>query len=227
MDSHDAGNMRRREREKIIEKSEDFLGFDFGAPLYFRPFEPDDKKIAEISKFSGEKKSAVAQKLVHLALAGKDIKFSESRLEEKIDWLIKSIRQNGGLDENIASQLEDIGERLDTTQNEVSELIKNSEQILAITAEIFCMTSIAISSLNQIFTKLLEYLSPVEVERTRSIYVANHAMAALIEHSVDDLRKAIAHYGVEQFEHSPEDLYIFSKIGKLKNADAEAPIRQT
>lgn len=218
--------MRRREREKIIEKTEDFSGFDFGAPLYFRPFEPDGKKIAEISKFTGEKKSAVAQKLVHLALAGKDIKFSESRIEEKIDWLIKNVRQSGVLEENTATQLEDLGERLETTQNEVNELVKNSEQTLAVTAEIFCMTSIAISSLNQIFTKLLEFLSPVEVERKRSVDIANHAMAALIQHSVDDLRRFIAHCGIEQFEYSPDQLYIYSKIEKLKDADAGASMKQ-
>jgi len=208
--------MRRREREKIIEKTKDFSGFDFGAPLYFRPFESDDKKVAEIAKFTGEKKSAVAQKLVHLALAGKDVKFSESRLEEKIDWLIKSFRQRGAIDENIATQLEDIRERLETIESEARELVTNSEQTAALTAEIFCMTSIAISSLNQIFTKLLEFLSPVEVERKHSVDMANHAMAALIEHSVADLRKCIAHQGIEHYDRSPDELFIYSKVGKLK-----------
>lgn len=217
--------MRRREREKIIEKTLDFSGFTFGEPLYFRPFETDGKKIAEISKFTGEKKSAVAQKLVHLALAGKDIKFSESRLEEKLDWLIKNVRQSGAVDENIATQLEEISERLETTQNEVNELVKNAARTFAITTEIFCMTSITISSLNQIFTKLLEFLSPIEVERKHSVDIANQAMAALIEHSVDDLHRCNSHHGIEQFERSSDDLYIYSKIEKLKNIDAVTSLK--
>lgn len=208
--------MRRREREKIIEKTQNFSRLEVGGPLYFRPYEVDNKKIEEISKFTGEKKSAVAQKLVHLALAGKELKFSENGVEEKVDWLIRNTRQTGAVEETIAAKLHDLSERLERIETSAEGLSNSSESAIAVTAEIFCMTSIAISSLNQIFTKLLEFLSPVEVERKYSVDVANRVMAALIEHSVEELKSCAAYHDLETPNSLPDDLYIYSKLERLE-----------
>lgn len=78
------------------------------------------------------------------------------------------------------------------------------------------MTSIAISSLNQIFTKLLEFLSPVEVERKYSVDVANRVMAALIEHSVQELGSCAAYHDLETPNSLPDELYIYSKLERLE-----------
>lgn len=184
--------------------------------MYFRPYEDDDKKIEEISKFTGERKSAIAQKLVHLALAGKELEFNRNGVEEKIDWLIRSTRQTGAVEATITSKLHDLSERLERIENTTEGQRKSSESDFAITAEIFCMTSIAISSLNQIFTKLLEFLSPVEVERKYSVDVANRVMAALIEHSVQELGSCAAYHDLETPNSLPDELYIYSKLERLE-----------
>jgi hypothetical protein len=47
--------------------------------------------INEISRASGEKKSAIAQKLLHLALRGKQCEFIAEKQElEKLEWLISN-----------------------------------------------------------------------------------------------------------------------------------------
>lgn len=84
--------MREREKQKFIEKTNGISCSSFGEPLYFRPYEVDDKTISEIVKSTGEKKSAVAQKLIHIALSGKQVKFGENQAESKLDWLIKNER---------------------------------------------------------------------------------------------------------------------------------------
>lgn len=204
--------MRKRERENIINKTAGFSETSYGQPLYLRPFETDDKKIAEISRFSGERKHAIAQKLIHLALTGKNFKLAENNLEEKIDWLIKTERQNRSNDEATVERLDEICERLGDIETMLGPLSENARTSSRISLELYCMLSIAVSSLNQIFAKLLEFLSPIEVERSRSFDVANGAMANLISHSILDLEKCTAFHELGKCAEP----FIGTKKAKLK-----------
>lgn len=198
--------MRRREKEDFEKKFERLPSSTLGEALYFRPFDADARKIAEIAKFVGDRKSDVARKLVHAALAGKEVKLGDDRLEEKIDWLIRSARNSEAI---VSSLLE---RRAADDRFERVEAGVHQQGVLG--AEMYCMLSVAVSSLNQTFGKMLEFLSPVEFERTHSVHVATQIMTALIEHAVEDLKRCIVHHGF--IEGEPDDLYISSKIETLK-----------
>ncbi len=208
--------MRKRELQKVINKSNDISGDSFGEPLYFRPYQGDDKTIAEIARSTGEKKSAVAQKLIRIALSGGEVKIGENRTEEKLDWLIQKEKHRAA--ENGSSDLRII--RLEEHGREIEEsfelLTKNSQQIQTLLSELFCMTNVTISYLNQIFTKLLEYLSPIEIERTRSSDFASRNILGLIEHSLSELDKCRAHHNLIADNDTPDFLYLQTKIEKIR-----------
>ena len=62
-----------------------------GNSLYVSPFQKDKQSISEIARTTGEKKSAIAQKLLHLALCGKQIDFAdENREKNLLEWLVNN-----------------------------------------------------------------------------------------------------------------------------------------
>ncbi len=72
------------------------------------------------------------------------------------------------------------------------------------------------SYLNQIFTKLIEYFSPVEIEKNNSTDFANHNILGLVEHSLSELEKIAEHHNLDIETVEPEILYLFTKIEKIK-----------
>jgi len=72
------------------------------------------------------------------------------------------------------------------------------------------------SYLNQVFTKLIEYFSPVEIEKKNSTDFANRNILGLVEHSLSELEKIAEHHNLDTERVEPEMLYLFTKIGKLK-----------
>lgn len=208
--------MREREKQKVIEKTNGISNNSFGEALYFRPYQVDDKTISKIARSTGEKKSAVAQKLVHIALSGKQVKFGENRAEEKLDWLIKNKRHRAAKADVIDIRVNRIEEHGKQTEELLTEIAENSRQTVILATEMFCMTNVCVSYLNQIFTKLLEFLSPVELERTNSSTIANHNILGLIEHSMTDLKALGEHYNGPLSDVLPEALFLFIKIGKIK-----------
>lgn len=213
--------MRKRDLQKVITKSNDISGDSFGEPLYFRPYQGDDKTIAEIARSTGEKKSAVAQKLIRIALSDGEVKIGENRTEEKLDWLIQKekhrVAGDGPSDIRIV-RLEEHGREVE----ESLELItKNSQQIQTLVCELFCMTNVTVSYLNQIFTKLLEYLSPIEIERTRSSDFANRNIIGLIEHSLSELDKCRGHHNRIADKDMSDVLYLQTKIEKIRERIAD------
>jgi hypothetical protein len=208
--------MRERERKKFIDKTNGISHSSFGEPLYFRPYEVDDKTISEIVKSTGEKKSVVAQKLIHIALSGKQIRFVENRAEDKLDWLIKNERHRTAKTDTFDTRFERLEEHGKQTEEVLSEIAEQSRQTSILATEMFCMTNVCVSYLNQIFTKLLEFLSPVELERTNSSTFANHNIQGLIEHSMTDLQALGEHYNSPLSELLPESLFLFTKIEKIR-----------
>ena len=219
--------MREREKRNLIEKTSGVSVESFGGPLYFRPFLSDDKTITEIAKSTGEKKSAIAQKLVHTALSGKQAKFGENRTEEKIDWLIRNERNRIVNIEAVDNRLSRLEEHCKQTEEMLLEVTDTSHQTAFLATEMFCMTNICVSLLNQIFTKLLEFLSPVELERTNSTTFANQNILGLIENSMADLEALGDHYNSSLSNVPPEALFLFTKIEKLKERLSNSPMSVT
>ncbi|MGB7208375.1 MAG: hypothetical protein WBD27_06935 [Pyrinomonadaceae bacterium] len=219
--------MRELEKRKVIEKTNGISSNSFGEALYFRPYQVDDKTISEIARSTGEKKSAVAQKLVHIALSGKQVKFGENRTEEKLDWLIKNERHRAAKADVIDTRVDRIEEHSKQTEDLLMEIADTSRQTLILTTEVFCMTNVCVSYLNQIFTKLLEFLSPVELERTNSSTFANYNIQGLIEHSMTDLKALGEHYNGPLSDVLPEALYLFTKIEKIKERLATSALSVT
>jgi len=80
---------RKQIKGKLIGKISGISGIGFGEALYFRPYKTDEKLIEEIAEAMGEKKSAVAQKLLHLVLnTSPNESARENRQLELIGWLI-------------------------------------------------------------------------------------------------------------------------------------------
>ena len=219
--------MREREKQKFIDKTSGVSNSSFGEPLYFRPYEVDGKTILEIVKSTGEKKSAVAQKLIHIALSGKQVKFGENQAEDKLDWLIKNERHRAAKADTFDSKFARLEEHGKQTEEVLLEIAENSRQTAILATEIFCMTNVCVSYLNQIFTKLLEFLSPVELERTNSSTFANHNIQGLIEHSMTDLQALGEHYNSPLSDVLPESLFLFTKIEKIRERLAASTLSVT
>jgi hypothetical protein len=83
-------------------------------------------------------------------------------------------------------------------------------------SEIYCAASVCVSYLNQIFTKIIEYFSPVEIERKNSSDFANRNVFGLIEHSLNELEKLGEHHNLDLEEICPETLYLYTKIEKIR-----------
>src|SRR5215203_1311585 len=80
---------RKQIKAKLIGKISTISGVGFGEALYLRPFKQDEKLIEEIAEATGEKKSAVVQKLLHLVLnAAPSDTARENRQLELLGWLI-------------------------------------------------------------------------------------------------------------------------------------------
>jgi chloramphenicol O-acetyltransferase len=93
---------------------------------------------------------------------------------------------------------------------------ENSRFTKILVSEIYCTANVCMSYLNQIFTKLIEYFSPVEIEKKNSTDFANRNILGLVTHSLSELEKIADHHGLNAENSDPEMLYIFTKIEKLK-----------
>ncbi len=209
--------MREQEKRKLIAKIKTVSNEESGQSLYLRPFQNDLKVINEISRASGEKKSAVAQKLLHLALCGKQFEFTDERREIKqLEWLVSNEKHKIARIDMDDARFERLEEHARELENIIKETCDNSRFTKLIVSEIYCIANICMSYLNQIFTKIIEYFSPVEIERKHSTDFANRNILGLIEHSLLELEKLCEHHELEQESTEPDFLYLFTKIETIK-----------
>ncbi len=209
--------MRAREKERLIEAVGGVSSDVYGEPLYLRPYEQDDKLIAELARALGVKKAQIAQKLLHLALRDKTIELpNDKRQAEKLDWLIGREKHRAVQDDLQTARLERLEEHARQLERLIERSAENTRFVRVLTGEIFCITSVCMSYLNQIFRKLIEYLSPNEVEQKNSADFADRNILGLIEHSLVELEKIGEHHNLDLSEVEPEMLYLFTKIEKIK-----------
>jgi len=123
------------------------------------------------------------------------------------------------------ARLERLEEHARAAETALQRLDENSRLTGILTSEIYCITSVCMSYLNQIFTKIIEYFSPVEIEKKNSADFANHNILGLVEHALKELEKLSEHHRIDLEESlEPEMLYLFTKIEKIKQRLLSAPI---
>ena len=204
-------------KAKLIEKIKDISAAPCGETLYFRPFRTDDKLIEEIAQMTGEKKSAIAQKLLHLILSTSPNEAArENRNIELLQWLINTEKHKIAMRDVQTAQIERLEEHALQMEMILKRTEENSRFIKILVSEIYCLTNICMSYLNQIFTRFIEYFSPVEIEKKNSTDFANRNILGLVEHSLSELEKIAEHHDLDGESIESEMLYLFTKIEKLK-----------
>ncbi len=114
------------------------------------------------------------------------------------------------------ARLEKLEEHAKELEKLAKENAENSRFTRIIVSKIYCMVSICMSYLNQIFTKLIQYFLPNEVERNNSSDFANRNIINLLEHSLAELEKLSEHHYLDLKSEQPELLYLFTKNEIIK-----------
>lgn len=205
--------MRRRVHEKLVLKTSEISAKPCGGTVYFRPFVEDAKTLETLAERTGERKSVIAQKLIHLILSEKPFELSEDPGIKKLDWLITAAHQNRSSLDTIEQRLNAFSEGLESVDSVVRELHDRSTLSEALNAENFAMLFVTYYSINQMFSTLFEFLSPNPSEREHSTEIASEIMASLIEHSAREFAMFLNHYGLD---HEHRDLFIEGKVDQLR-----------
>ncbi len=209
--------MRQQEKRKLIKKINEIPNEFTGSSLYVRPYENDARMIAEIAQATGEKKSAIAQKLFNLALRGKQIEFSDKKGEKDLlAWLVNNEKHKAVQSDVRDVRLERLEEHAAELEKTLQQVLENSRLTRILASEIYCAATVCVSYLNQIFTKIIEYFSPVEIERKNSADFANRNVLGLIEHAIAELERLSEHHNFDSEAVEPEMLYLFTKIERIK-----------
>jgi hypothetical protein len=210
--------MRKQKKQKLLGGLNGVSSEPLGESLYLRPFERDLEIINEIARATGEKKSAIAQKLLRLALREKQFEFADSNeeLNKKLDWVINNEKHKRVERDVSAARIERLEEHARLLEKQTLETAEHTRFTKIISSEIYCVSVISMSILNQIFTKIIEYFSPVEIERENSTDFANRNILGLIEHSLMELENLSDHHELVPETIDPELLYLFTKIEKIK-----------
>jgi hypothetical protein len=213
----DKRKMLEKKKRKLIGKIDEIQDEALGESLYVRPFEQDAKIINEITRQTGLKKGTVAQKLIRVALDGRRADFSgEKREKELLEWLVGNEKHKAVRADVLDARIERLEEHARGLEEALQEVAKNARFTRVLASEIYCGVNVCMSYLNQTFTKIIEYLSPVEIEKKNSTDFANRNILGLVEHSLAELEKLSEHHDLDLESVEPEMLYLFTKIEKIK-----------
>lgn len=220
--------MSEQKKRKLIGKINEITDEPLGESLYVRPFEGDAKVIEQITRRTGLKKGTVAQRLIRVALDGRRADFSgEKREKELLEWLIANEKHKAVKADVLDARLERLEEHAKGLEEMLKEVAENSRFTRVLASEIYCAVSVCLSLLNQTFTKLIEYFSPVEIEKKNSADFANRNILGLVEHSLAELEKLSEHHALDLESVEPEMLYLFTKIEKIKIRLLSLPVEPT
>lgn len=173
--------------------------------------------IAEIAQATGEKKSVVAQKLLHLALRVQPSEAErETRQLELLECLAENEKHKVARGEATEVRLERLEEHAGELETALQSVAANTNFTRVLASEIYCTVVVCMSYLNQIFTKIIEYFSPVEIEKNNSTDFANRNILGLVEHSLAELENLSEHHALDSEQARSEMLYLFTKIEKIK-----------
>ena len=187
-----------QKKRKLIGKFDEMTDETLGESLYVRPFERDAKIIDELTRTTGLKKGTVAQKLIRVALDGRRADFSnEKREKELLEWLVGNEKHKAVKADVLDVRLERLEEHAKVLEETLQEVRENSRFNRILASEIYCTVNVCMSLLNQTFTKIIEYFSPVEIEKKNSTDFANRNILGLVEHSLAELEKLSEHHGLD------------------------------
>jgi hypothetical protein len=162
---------------------------------------------------------------LHLALKGKQFDFEVDKKQfSKLDWLVNQEKHRAIKDDVRDALVERLEEHAREMESRVAEIAENSRFIKILASEIYCVAVVCMSYLNQIFTRLIEYFSPVEIEKKNSTDFANRNVLGLIEHALRELENLEAHHDTDSQNSEIEMLYLFTKIEKIKQRLLPMPI---
>jgi predicted DNA-binding protein len=215
--------MRKRDREKIINSIKVDIEPKQGRPISVRPYDEDHKKLEEISAETGENKAAIVRRMIHFALNERRQHFAANRCQEKLDWLVRTGRQNESVNLSVTENLIAVGDRVERVETELENLSDLLQIVTSLTTEIYSMSSMSISSLNLVFTKLIEYASPEPKDRKQGVVIASIAMADLIGHAVSDLKKCLLFHEHVPTDESLSKSYLGTKINILRQRIESLP----
>jgi len=215
--------MRKRDRERILKNIDVDIEPKQGRPISVRPYDEDHKKLEEISAETGENKAAIVRRMIHFALNERRQHFAAGRCQEKLDWLVRTGRQNESVNLSVTENLIAVGDRVERVETELENLSDLLQIVTSLTTEIYSMSSMSISSLNLVFTKLIEYASPQPNDRKQGVIIASTAMADLIDHAVTDLKKCLLFHEHVTGDGSLSKSYLGTKIQILKQRIESLP----
>ena len=77
------------------------------------------------------------------------------------------------------------------------------------------MSSLSVSVLNIILTRLIELTSPGGADKNQSVLIADGTIAKLIAHAILDLNKCCGFHGIQSEEEKADDLYLARRIRSI------------
>jgi len=216
--------MRKREMDTILARMDETEDATPGEPICIRPFSTDDEKLDEIVKETGEVKSSLVRRMIRFALSDQRGSFASDRCQGKLDWLIKHGRKSDDVSSQIGKQLDDILAGLEAVENEVKILAENLRPLPTFLRELYCMTSILVSSQNLMLTRLLEFSSPNPKEREQAVLIAAAARANQIGEAVKDLTQFAAFHDIHLSDGTLDELYLLTKVKAIKDLIAASSL---
>lgn len=212
--------MRKREREKIVGKVSQGSSQKHGQSVHVRPFYSDEKKLEEIARETGEGKASIVRRMIRFALSDKQERFGANRCRERLDWLIEKERQNGKDSDAADERIDEILGRIERLEEDQKTTSHNTSVFLR---ELYMMSSVSVSTLNILLSKLLALLTSGEAGKDKGVRIADGIMVKLIANAISDLEKCSAFHGMDPDHENPSDLYLATKIKVLKESVVVTP----
>ncbi len=215
--------MRKRDRERIAKNIDVKNEPKQGRPMSVRPYDEDHGKLEEIALETGENKASIVRRMIHFALNDRQKQFAAGQCQMKLDWLVSNGRDNESINLSLNGNVADIRERVERVESELETLSELTRITTSLATEIYSMSSMSISSMNLVFTKLIEFASPDTKDRKDSVVIASTAMAELIEHAVTDLKKCLLFHEHVADDDLKERSYLGTKVDVLKKRIESMP----
>lgn len=215
--------MRKRDKERIAKNIEIEIEQKQGRPISVRPYEDDHGKLEEIAKETGENKAAIVRRMIHFALNDRQKQFAAGQCQIKLDWLVSKGRDSESINFSLNGNFAEIRDRVERLESELEKVFELLQITTSLVTEIYSMSSMSISSMNLVFTKLIEFASPDTKDRKDSVVIASTAMAELIDHAVTDLKKCLLFHEHIVDNDLQERSYLGTKVEVLKQRIESMP----
>lgn len=191
--------------------------------MCIRPYLSDEKKLEEIARETGEGKAAIVRRMIRFALSDKQQNFAANPCRDKLDWLVKNGRGEGGSSAGSDTRIDDVLERIRSIETRIEDVTDILHKLPYFLREIYCLSSVSFSSQHLTFTRLLEFASPSADERQQSGLLAAGALANQIAQAVNDLKKLEAFHKMDSEVDHVNDLFLLTKIKAIRDLIAAYP----